>query len=142
MDHSSISTLISLLARRHRALAAELIEPLGLAPGQESLLMLLAEEEPVSQAHVARTLGIEAATVTKMVERMERNGLVERTRSAHDRRIVLVSRTERARERHADLLAAWARLDRLTLEGLTADDSRRLSALLAMLLHNVDSARP
>ena len=141
MDHSSISTLISLLARRHRALAAELIEPLGLAPGQESLLMLLAEEEPVSQAHVARTLGIEPATVTKMVERMERNGLVERTRSADDRRIVLVSRTARARERHADLLTAWARLDQLTLQDLTADDSRRLSALLGTVLDNVDRAR-
>jgi len=137
---AAISSLIPLLARSHRALAAELIRPFGLAPGQESMLMLLWERDGRTQVALAAGLGVEPPTVAKMLARMERAGLVTRARSSRDARAVTVSLTERGRALRGEVEAAWAQLDRLTLDSMSPEDRAALRRLLERLIDNVRAA--
>jgi DNA-binding MarR family transcriptional regulator len=137
----SVSTLIAVLARRHRALAADLIRPLGLVPGQESVLTLLTVIEPKSQAELGRELGVERPTIAKMIGRMERSGLVVRGPAAHDRRLVMVSRSHRGRTVQGELERVWERLDEVTLAEFDEGESRAALDLLGRLVRNVDGAR-
>jgi prevent-host-death family protein len=58
---------------------------LGLFPGQEQILLLLWERDGRSQDELRRALGVEPATASKMLRRMEAAGLVARERAAAGR---------------------------------------------------------
>jgi DNA-binding MarR family transcriptional regulator len=117
------------LARAHRARAADLLRALGLHPGQEVLLLVLADLGPTSPGRLAATMSIEPPTVTKMVQRLEAGGLVRRDPDPDDGRSTLVSLTDVAHQRLEGVDEAWrtlaqetfgtlAEAERLTLVGL------------------------
>lgn len=69
--------------------------------------------EPRNMTAVARALMVTTGTLTISVNSLVKKGFVERTRSEEDRRVVLVSLTEKGREAyrnhekfHADMVAA------------------------------------
>lgn len=74
------------------------------APGELTLaqyyLMLPLERgQPVALSQLAELAGIAAPTATRLVDCLERDGVLRRDRSTSDRRSVLVSLTEAGRER-------------------------------------------
>ena len=128
-----ISSLIPMVAKAHRKLAGSLLHDLGLAAGQELLLMLLWDESPQSQADLTRQLMVEPPTTAKMLARLERNGVISRDRSRVDRRVVLVSLTDEGRALEEPVRAAWEALEELTTAGLTEAECDQLRSLLARL---------
>lgn len=78
---------------------------------QISLLVGLAGSPGRSARELADHVDLTAGTVTQMLESLEAAGLVERTRSEEDRRVVLSSLTERGAavlaERHARMEPRW-----------------------------------
>jgi DNA-binding MarR family transcriptional regulator len=59
-----------------------------------NVLTSLEVEGPVPMKRLAETLDVSDASVTGIVDRMEKRGLVERSRGAGDRRVILVRPTE------------------------------------------------
>src|SRR3954463_14348550 len=82
---------------RLRALEDELFARFELTPQQYNLLRLLkaARPEPVPTLALAERLVSRAPDVTRMLDKLEARGLIARTRSAEDRRSVLVGVTDR-----------------------------------------------
>ncbi len=58
---------------------------------QYRVLVELAERGPQRVADLARALGVEPSTVTRMCDRLERKALVSRERSPNDRRAMQIS---------------------------------------------------
>lgn len=135
-----LSFSVFALARRHRALAAELLRGLGLYLGQEVMLMQLWEQDGQSQNSLGRTLGLDHSTVAKSVRRLEEAGLVTRTRSEQDRRSTVVSLTDAGRALEAAVHDVWQRLEEATAQGLTARERERFVALARRLETNLDAA--
>jgi MarR family transcriptional regulator, transcriptional regulator for hemolysin len=55
------------------------------------------EEPDLSQSHLAARLVIEAPTLVRHLDKLEADGLLERKRDAHDRRVVRVRVTDSGR---------------------------------------------
>lgn len=70
-----------------------LVTKYGLTGPQLTVLRVIAEEGPLATGCLARSVQLSSATVTGIVSRLEARQLVERTRSANDKRCVLVSIT-------------------------------------------------
>jgi MarR family transcriptional regulator, organic hydroperoxide resistance regulator len=119
-------------------MAAEYLRPLGLYPGQELLLMQLAEGERRSQRELADALGIDHSTVTKMLQRLERAGVVARQQSANDRRVVLVYLTEQGCVHRRAVERMWARMEAATSGGLSAEQHAQLLGLLRRVEAHLD----
>jgi DNA-binding MarR family transcriptional regulator len=93
-------------------------------PGQFPLLLILWEQENLSQSEIARRLDIEQPTVANTLTRMERAGLVETAPDPSNRRQVRVKLTAKGRalerpltaEARAVNAAAAARLSTTELE--------------------------
>ncbi|MEU0738212.1 MarR family transcriptional regulator [Streptomyces sp. NPDC006134] len=134
-----VSFAVFSLARRHRALAAELLRGTGLYVGQELMLMQLWEHDGQSQTSLGRTLGLDHSTVAKSVRRLEEAGLVTRVRSERDRRSTLVHLTEAGRGLRASVMDAWARLEEATVQGLTARERERFAGLAHRIEENLDA---
>jgi len=70
-----------------------LLEPLGLTYPQYITMMVLWERAPLPVGEIGRALGLDSATLTPMLKRLETAGYVSRTRDPDDERRVLVAPT-------------------------------------------------
>jgi DNA-binding MarR family transcriptional regulator len=101
---------------------------------QASVLALLSEAgQPLPVTKLARLLHQESPSVTSLVDRMCEGGLVERTKDAHDRRVVLIRLTGKGQQTHDSLRAAAARFNNELFGVLSNDERRVLKELLQKL---------
>jgi DNA-binding MarR family transcriptional regulator len=93
-DSPDFAFLITHAARviDHRIRLA--MDAYGVPKGQGMILSLLSEHGALSQGEIARILHITPASVTGMVQPLERDGLVERRSTPGDDRVLSVSLTE------------------------------------------------
>lgn len=68
-----------------------------LTEGQLNVLEILLQYEPMKPSDLLRHLSTTPAAITTLLDRMERNELIVRTRDDSDRRIVWVSVSEKGR---------------------------------------------
>ncbi|MBC7152378.1 MAG: MarR family transcriptional regulator [Rhizobium sp.] len=97
----------NLLGRAYRSL----LEPLGLTYSQYLVMLVLWNDGPVHVRDLTRRLHLDSGTITPLLKRMERNGLLTRTRDADDERCVVVRLTpygKAMRKRAAEVPTALA----------------------------------
>jgi len=70
---------------------------LGLSQARWSVLFEISRNEETTQIELARTLGIEAASLVRLLDGLERAGLIERRPSTEDRRAKTLHLTGAAR---------------------------------------------
>ena len=127
------------VAMRHRAIAGALLTPLGLHPGQEILVLALAEA-PLTQAELATASGCEPPTITNSVRKLEAAGLVDRRASVTDGRVTIVELSDRGRALLPRLRDAWRRLAELTVAGLAATSPDELAHAVVDLAASLTAA--
>ena len=87
-------------------------EPLGITYPQYLVLLILWERDNLPVSDIASRLMLDTNTVTPLLQRMERGGLVARTRGTMDSRQRIVSLTPRGRamqEKAKDIPACLSR---------------------------------
>ena len=91
----------------------------GLTPRQFAVLMTVAHNEGLTQTAVVDCTGIDRTTVSKMVHRLQRKGLLQRQRVPEDARAYAIKLTEEGRRvlRTAEPLAET--VDERILEALS-----------------------
>jgi DNA-binding MarR family transcriptional regulator len=104
--------------------------PGELSYAQCSLLFGLAERGELSASELASRADVAPATATQMLDSLAAAGFVDRSRSERDRRIVLVSLTERGREL---VVARRARYERLWARGLAEFSAQELETASVVL---------
>src|SRR5438477_12065818 len=85
VDHAP-SALIRRLSRRLRYRLDARLERFGLTSVLWGVLAALGAADGLSQAELQQRLAIEGATLTPMVQRLERDGWIRRPSDAADRR--------------------------------------------------------
>lgn len=117
--------------RAHRARLTELLAPHGLHPGQDTLLTLVWGEPGLRQSALADRLGVEPPTVSRMIARLERGGLIERRRDPHDARLWRIHPTPRSRLLEATVRRSWGELDEAVAAALGPAGTEQLTRLLS-----------
>ena len=84
-------TITRLITQAYRPL----LEPLGLTYPQYLVMMVLWEQDNLTVGDICRRLMLDTNTLTPMLQRMEREGLVVRTHGISDGRQTLVSLTKK-----------------------------------------------
>ncbi|MGZ6545983.1 MAG: MarR family winged helix-turn-helix transcriptional regulator, partial [Actinomycetota bacterium] len=94
-----------------------------------------------SQRELATDLRIEGATLTRHLDRMERDGLIARTRDPDDRRQIRVELTKDGRALHRSLRTTAQKVGTRACEGLSQQDKTTLRRLLDQVRANVGGER-
>lgn len=131
---NELSYLIFLLARTHRGMASELLRPLNLYPGQELLLMQLWDRDGQSQIELICRLGLDASTVTKMVQRLEGQGHIIRTPSSTDKRVMQVNLTATGKKLRLEVEKMWGALNSAVTQILDEEEQEQISTLLKKIV--------
>lgn len=100
---------------------------------QLRVLAILRDHEP-KMAELAAHLGLERSSVSGLIDRAERRGLVRRDASSDDGRAVRVSFTEEGQRLNALLTAEIADLITPLTHGLAPTELKRLHGLLTKLV--------
>jgi DNA-binding MarR family transcriptional regulator len=122
---TQINRALNKMAKLYRAAKARKLAALGLHPGQDVLLWVLAQaDNGMTISELAARLGVESPTATRSLARMEETGLFRREPVAGDRRQVRIVVTERGRDLILPIERVWAQLADDTLGHLPAADRR------------------
>ena len=137
-DFERTQRLVFVLGQAHHLMAAELragLKDAGLNLQERGILLTLACGSANTPAALAKLLGVHPARMTRVLDKLETSGLVERARNDTDRRLVDVSLTREGRSvaaRNADVApGAWSE----RLSHFSKSDFDALSTLLSRLLH-------
>lgn len=117
---------------------AALLEPHGLTYPQYLVLVLLWNRDGRSVRDLGEALDLDSGTLSPLLRRMTRDGLVERERGGADERVVTVSLTPRGRELRTELSHVPACIAEGM--GVTVDGARHLIAALTDLADGMRDA--
>lgn len=107
---------------------------------QGRILYVLWEHEKLSFSDVGKYTSLAKTTLTSMIDRMEESGLVERIPDKEDRRQIYVSITEKARKYRQKYNKVSDEMNALFYKGFSADEIRRLDAMLERIITNLEEA--
>lgn len=82
-----------------------LLEPLGLTHPQYLVMLALWGDAPLSVGEIGEKLWLDSPTLSPLLKRLEGAGLITRTRSSDDERMVVVDLTARGRALREEALA-------------------------------------
>ncbi|MHB8121365.1 MAG: MarR family winged helix-turn-helix transcriptional regulator [Desulfuromonadaceae bacterium] len=99
----------------------------GLTGPQLWVVKMLNNESPMKVSELARRMYLHPATMVGLLDRLEAKGLVQRTRSAKDRRVVHIDLTEQGRHVVKESPEVVQSLLVLGLEGLADQELKRIS---------------
>jgi DNA-binding MarR family transcriptional regulator len=97
-------------------------EALGVSPPRLSALSVVVAADPIGIGALAAAEGVSAPTMTRLVDGLERDGLVTRIRDPDDARGVLVRPTARGRRLLTDGRSRRVRSLARALQQLSPDD--------------------
>lgn len=98
------------------------------------IFWLLYRREEVNMTEVADYIHVPLNTATGIINRMEKNGFVVRTRSAEDRRVVHISFSERGTAQFEALLSEMVRYGLQVVNSLTGEEMALLRKMTAKVL--------
>jgi DNA-binding MarR family transcriptional regulator len=136
-DPESLDFLLAQICRLHYVRAHTLLEAIGLYRGQPPLLHALWEREGLSHTQLAERLQISPATTTKMVQRMEKAGFLQRRPDPADERISRVYLTEAGRSVRTEVQGIWDQMEAETFQGFSAQERLELRDHLLKMRQNL-----
>ena len=136
----SLDFLLANICHLHHARAHQLLEALGLYRGQPPVLRALWEREGLTQTELAERMKITPATMTKMLQRMEKAGFIQRKVDAEDQRISRVYLTEAGHMVQKDVEAVFRRTEEETFGNFTLEEQVLLRRFLLQMRENLLTA--
>lgn len=140
-DPEDLGLLVNRLARAMRTLLAQELEEIGLTPSQAALLLALPSEEGLTLSELAGAIDSDRATMSGLVERLERDGWIEVGPNPRDGRSRLVSASEKARRVLPRVRTAAAAVSARSLASLDARERRDVTRLLGRMLSALGEVR-
>lgn len=116
----------------------EFLGPLEVTSAQLIVIVNLAGLEcATSASELCKGISYDAGAMTRMLDRLEAKGLVRRTRSPEDRRLVNLELTQAGKAAYPRLREISMRVLNRSLRGFTSDEAKLLEGLLQRLARNV-----
>ncbi|MBI4950499.1 MAG: MarR family transcriptional regulator [Myxococcales bacterium] len=134
-----VETIVYLYTESRR-LTKELAREHGLTGPQLTVVKMLESFGDLSLSSLSERIRAQNSTVTGIIDRMEREGLVRRERPGHDRRVVLIRLTDKGKKLAARIEVEPMQIFRHALETLAATDLTELCRILTRLADSVRRA--
>jgi MarR family transcriptional regulator, transcriptional regulator for hemolysin len=133
--------LLSDVARMIRTLADARAREHGMTRAQWMILVRLDRQPGMSQNELAALIEVEPITVGRLVDRLERRGMVERCPDPQDRRVWRLRLTPAAQPMLKKIAKARSELNNILTSGIAQKDLQIVSDCLMRMKANVTETR-
>jgi DNA-binding MarR family transcriptional regulator len=134
----SVGFLLNRAARSMKRTLEARLATYGITASQYVLLAILANKDGLSQTQLGNRLSFDNPTVTGVIDRMERDGLVERRRTSSDRRVINIFLTRKAREILSELQEIADEVNDRALEDYSPKERSDLITMLNSIWRNMN----
>ncbi|THF84272.1 MarR family winged helix-turn-helix transcriptional regulator [Cohnella fermenti] len=128
--------------KNHRFHVDRLIRDYDVFPGQPPLLLRLSDNDGLSQRELADSKGVKPATLTVMLQRMEKTGLLRRSADEKDQRVSRVHLTDKGRRAAEAVRQAMDEVETRCFEGFLPEEKLLLRRFLLHMQDNLASWSP
>ncbi|WP_291237087.1 MarR family winged helix-turn-helix transcriptional regulator [Frisingicoccus sp.] len=111
----------------------EKLSVFDLTPVQYAVLYCLWENDKKSPKEIAERLKLENSTISGILERMEKKGLIKRMISKEDRRFIQIMLTEKGAVLEKDVLAAVDKVNEEVMSVFSKEECENLKTQLRVL---------
>jgi MarR family transcriptional regulator for hemolysin len=105
-----------------KALDSELREKVGVTVGQWKVMVMLINQDGLTQKEIAERLGLEGPTLIPIIDKMEKDDLVVRKVDPLDRRNNKIYRTEKANELWNEMLKCAIKVRQVSLKDIPEEN--------------------
>lgn len=111
----------------------DILVDFGITTPQFSALLALREQPNMTMGELCEKLFLACSTATDLIDRMEKNGFLERNRDEQDRRVIRLVISEKGHQVIKEVIEARRRYVASMLEKLSPDETEQLGASLEKL---------
>ena len=133
----SLGYQIAHLNRLYDRRMQEALGDLGVAPGQFAPLVMLFEQDGLTQAELCRRINVEQPTMANTLDRMERDGLIKRKPDPEDKRRATIHLTPRTNDMRTRVMDQARQVAAQAVKALSASEQDQLFGLIARLSDNL-----
>ena len=123
-----------------KILAERGIEAFNGAQGR--ILYVLFQEDGVPIKTVSEKCSLAITSLTTMLERMEKNGLIQRRQDSADKRKTLLFLTDKARDLEQDYIAVSEEMGDIYYQGFTEEEVKAAEGYLDRIRLNLEGWQP
>ncbi|MGF6358323.1 DNA-binding MarR family transcriptional regulator [Paenibacillus sp. 4624] len=109
-------------------------EVTGIVPSHGDVLMFLYREETLSIKMLAERVQRTQPTVTVLVNKLEKLGYVERSKSAEDSRVTMIRLTDNGKQLEPIFREVSNQINQMIYADLSEEQSEQLESLLSMIV--------
>lgn len=113
------------------------IAPLGIVVGQFPILLELWQKDGVSQKELLDKIDVEQATLANTLNRMERDGLIRRTKHPADARAQQIWLTDKAAALRNEAYEAAQSVNTAALDVLNAGEQAQFAGFMHRIIHGM-----
>lgn len=110
------------------------LEHIGLTRGQPKMLRFLGKNDGCRQKDIADRFYLRAASVSGILDTLEKDGLIERRRNPHSRRETLIFLTELGKKKLSQVEKFYGELDDEVFDGFSEEEFKNLMDSLKQVL--------
>jgi MarR family transcriptional regulator, organic hydroperoxide resistance regulator len=126
-----------LVSRAHHNQAFRMFGEIGLFRGQPQVLFKLGDREGRTQSELAEKLELTPATLTNILTRMEKSGLIERRSDLADCRCTRIFLTEAGRIKLSQAVEQTQKMDETAFAGFNQEEQDHLNQYLERIHQNL-----
>jgi DNA-binding MarR family transcriptional regulator len=135
---SYLPYLLNRAGTRIAASFSEEVRPLGATLQMWRVLAALREHDGRRMGDLSTTTSIEVSTLTRLIDNMEKRGLVARRRDCQDARAIALHVTPAGRRLTQRIVPIAERYETVALAGFNSAETRTLKAALRRLYANME----
>ena len=137
---AELDFLLAKICHFHHFRAHQLLEEIGLHRGQPPVLFALWDQEGLTQTELCERLKITPATVTRMLQRMEKSGFIQRSPDVEDQRVTRVFLTEAGRAIQSQVEEVWITMQKGAFSDFSPAELGTMRQLLIRVRDNLQKA--
>ncbi len=112
---------------------------LTLGQGQPRILRTLKQKGAMTQRELADLCKMDVTNMSRTLDRLEENGLIQRTRPKNSRRANLVELTDQGHEKAGKVVECFERLDERICQDFTEEELCQLLGYLQRIIKNLQA---
>lgn len=124
-------------ARLSRTALAARLNSHGFYAGQDQIMLALAQETGQTPGQLAARIGVRPPTITKTINRLQAQGVLEKTPSKEDARQAHISLTEQGQDAIKAIEKSVRKVERQAFRDFDKKDKKTLAKLLGRIEANL-----
>jgi len=137
-DH--LGYLVGTLGSAMRKGLEDELEPMGVTPAQWVILEAASDGSADTLTALARIIPVDAAAISRQLDKLQQRGLVRRRRLRSDRRTVRIELTDAGRELVPKLAPLVQANNSRFLSGISTDEQAAFTQIIQKMIQNANTA--